>query len=388
MDLKSLCDKFADYQVKQRRWFHQNPEVSTKEFETSTHIKAELDRMGIAWRNCGLQTGVVAKIQGRRPGKTILLRADMDALSVNEETGEIFSSRNPGVMHACGHDCHMSMLLTAAAMLNELKADFDGTVVLAFQPAEEMGVGAKSMIEEGVLDGVDAAFSMHVWSDLQAGTISVREGAAMASGDRFSIDVEGVGGHGAMPHVCTDAAVICSAIVQKLQTVVSREISPVETAVVTVGTIEAGTRWNVVAGSGRLTGTTRCFSNEVREHFPEMIGRIATQTASALKGKARLTYDALVPPVINDWGMARLVQSCAREVLGEKACVDYPLTMVAEDFAYFEQKVPGVMALFGIRNEACGAVYPQHSGCYRVDESMLIHGAELYAKVALSFLKA
>ena len=388
MDLKSLCDKFADYQVKQRRWFHQNPEVSTKEFETSTHIKAELDRMGIAWRNCGLQTGVVAKIQGCRPGKTILLRADMDALSVNEETGEIFSSRNPGVMHACGHDCHMSMLLTAAAMLNELKADFDGTVVLAFQPAEEMGVGAKSMIEEGVLDGVDAAFSMHVWSDLQAGTISVREGAAMASGDRFSIDVEGVGGHGAMPHVCTDAAVICSAIVQNLQTVVSREISPVETAVVTVGTIEAGTRWNVVAGSGRLTGTTRCFSNEVREHFPEMIGRIATQTASALKGKARLTYDALVPPVINDQGMARLVQSCAREVLGEKACVDYPLTMVAEDFAYFEQKVPGVMALFGILNEACGAVYPQHSGCYRVDESMLIHGAELYAKVALSFLKA
>ena len=386
MDLKSLCDKFADYQVKQRRWFHQNPEVSTKEFETSTHIKAELDRMGIAWRNCGLQTGVVAKIQGRRPGKTILLRADMDALSVNEETGEIFSSRNPGVMHACGHDCHMSMLLTAAAMLNELKADFDGTVVLAFQPAEEMGVGAKSMIEEGVLDGVDAAFSMHVWSDLQAGTISVREGAAMASGDRFSIDVEGVGGHGAMPHVCTDAAVICSAIVQNLQTVVSREISPVETAVLTVGTIEGGTRWNVVSGSAKLTGTTRCFSNEVRAQFPVAMKRVVEDTARAMRGKATLTYEELVPPTINDVQLARAVRSSAQKVLGEDSLYDYPLTMGGEDFAYYQQKVPGVMALFGVGNPACDAVHAQHSGCYKVDENALINGAMTHVQVAYDFL--
>ena len=155
MNLNELCEKYANYQIEQRRWFHQNPEVSTKEFETSAHIKAELDRMGIAWRDCGLQTGIVAKIQGRKPGKSILLRADMDALSVKEETGETFASHNSGVMHACGHDCHMSMLLTSAAMLNELKTEFDGTVVLAFQPAEEMGIGAKSMIEDGVLDGVE-----------------------------------------------------------------------------------------------------------------------------------------------------------------------------------------------------------------------------------------
>ena len=386
MDLQSLAAKYAEYQIAQRRWFHAHPEVSGKEFETSAHIKSELDRMGIAWRDCGLETGIAAKIQGKAPGKTIMPRADMDALSVKEETGESFASLNEGVMHACGHDCHMSMLLTAAAMLNELKDSFNGTVVLAFQPSEEMGSGAKSMIENGVLEGVDAAFSMHVWSDLQAGTISVRTGPTMASGDRFEIDVEGVGGHGAQPHLCADAALMCSAIVQNLQTIVSREISPVQTAVVTVGTIEAGTRWNVVAGSGRLTGTTRCFSNEVRAAFPEMITRIADNTARAMKGRAKVSYFELVPPTINDAGMADLVRNCAGAVLGANACVSYPMTMVGEDFAYYQQKVPGVMALLGVRNEACGAVYPQHSGCYRVDESVLIKGAQMYASVALRFL--
>ena len=207
MNIEALARKYNDFLITQRRWFHQHPEVSEKEFETSKHIKEELDKLGVAWRPCGLQTGVLATIKGAHPGKTILLRGDIDALTVQEETGYEFASCNPGVMHACGHDCHISILLTAAAMLNDIKDELHGTVVLAFQPAEEVATGARSMIEQGCLDGVDAAFGMHVWSDFEGGKVAVRTGPAMASGDRFDIEVTGKGGHGAAPHQCVDAAV-------------------------------------------------------------------------------------------------------------------------------------------------------------------------------------
>ncbi len=386
MDIKALAQKYNDFLITQRRWFHQHPEVSEKEFETSKRIKEELDKLGVAWRPCGLETGVLATIKGAHPGKTILLRGDIDALTVQEETGYEFASCNPGVMHACGHDCHISMLLTAAAMLNEIKDELHGTVVLAFQPAEEVATGAKSMIEQGCLDGVDAAFGMHVWSDFEGGKVAVRTGAAMASGDRFDIEVIGKGGHGAAPHQCVDAAVISAAIVQNLQTGVSREINPVDTAVITVGTINAGTRWNVVAGSATLTGTTRCFNRDVRDYFPTFIERVATQTAHAMRGDAKVTYTKLVPPTINDAALADMVRGSAKKVMGQDCLYDYPVTMGGEDFAYYQEKVPGVMVMLGIRSEACDAVYPQHSGHYKVDESALIKGALLHTQVAYDFL--
>lgn len=386
MDIQALGKKYHDYLIEQRRWFHAYPEVSGQEFGTAKHIREELDKHGIQWRECGMKTGTLATIKGAKPGKAILLRGDIDALTVNEETGYEFASKNPGVMHACGHDCHISMLLTAALMLNDIKDELAGTVVCAFQPAEEIGKGACSMIEEGALDGVDAAFGMHVWSDIPSGKISVREGATMASGDRFEVNIEGKGGHGATPHLCADAIVMSAAIVQNLQTVVSREISPVETAVLTVGTIEGGTRWNVVSGSAKLTGTTRCFSNEVRAQFPEAMKRVVEETAKAMRGKATLTYEELVPPTINDVKLAQSVRASAKKILGDDFFCDYPITMGGEDFAYYQQKVPGVMALFGVGNPACDAVHAQHSGCYKVDEDALINGAMTHVQVAYDFL--
>ena len=189
MDLKALEEKYESYQIEMRRHFHRYPEASGEEHDTARKIREELDKMGVEWRVCGMPTGTLATIKGARPGRTILLRGDIDALSVTEETGLSFASERPGLMHACGHDCHISMLLTAAKMLSDIRSELCGTVRLCFQPAEEIGLGAKKMVEDGAMDGVDAAFGIHVWSDIEAGKISVREGPTMASGDRFTIKV-------------------------------------------------------------------------------------------------------------------------------------------------------------------------------------------------------
>lgn len=254
MDLASIVRSKADFLIGMRRRIHAHPELSGREFETAALVREELTKAGIEWRPCGLQTGTLAEIRGAKPGRTVLLRADMDALPVTETTGASFASCNPGVMHACGHDCHTAMLLTAALVLQETREEWGGVVRLAFQPAEESGEGALSMIAQGALEGVYACFAMHVWSDVPAGRIGLISGPCMAGTDRFEIDVKGVGGHAAQPEHCVDALVAGAAIVDGLQTLVSREVSPVDTAVVTIGTFNSGTRWNVIAGEARLTG--------------------------------------------------------------------------------------------------------------------------------------
>ncbi len=386
MDLKALEEKYESYQIEMRRHFHRYPEASGEEHDTARKIREELDKMGVEWRVCGMPTGTLATIKGARPGRTILLRGDIDALSVTEETGLSFASERPGLMHACGHDCHISMLLTAAKMLSDIRSELCGTVVLCFQPAEEIGLGAKKMVEDGAMDGVDAAFGIHVWSDIEAGKISVREGPTMASGDRFTIKVLGKAGHGAQPHLCADATVMAASIALNLQTVVSRETSPVDTAVVTIGELHSGTRFNVISGTAEMTGTTRCFSPEVRARFPEQIERIARETARSMRGDAEVTYEELVPPTVNDPAMAALVRKSAQKVLGDDCLYDYPPTMGGEDFSRYQEKAPGVMVFLGVRNEACGACWAQHHGRYTVDEDVLVKGAALHVRVALDFL--
>lgn len=385
MSIQETAAKYGDYLIQMRRYFHTNPEVSGKEYNTSERVKKELDGIGVPWRKCGLETGVLATIQGARPGRTILIRGDMDALTVKEETGLPYASVNEGVMHACGHDCHTSMLLTAAHVLNDLKSELCGTVRLAFQPAEEAAIGAKAMIAEGAMDGVDACFGIHVWSDVASGKVSVEGGPRMASADQFKIDIIGKGGHGATPHHCIDAAVAASAVVGNLQTIVSREINPVDPAVITVGVMQVGTRWNVVPEYAHLEGTTRCFSGDVWKRFPEMMDRIVTETGKTFRTDARLDYIRLVPPTINDEKISAIAQNAVRKVVAEDANVLSDKTTGGEDFAYFMEKAPGAIALLGVRNEACDAVYAQHSGKYRVDENALIHGAMLYAQVAMDF---
>lgn len=385
MKIQEVASKYEKYQVEMRRYFHQHPEVSEKEYNTSKVIKEELDKIGVPWVACGLETGVLATVKGAKPGKTILLRADIDALAVEETTGAEYASQNPGVMHACGHDCHAAMLLTAAHILNDMKDDLCGSVKLAFQPAEEAASGAKSMIEQGALEGVDGAFGIHIWSDVPAGSISCDAGPRMASADMFKIDIKGKGCHGAAPHQGVDAAVVAAAVINNLQAMASRQTAPLDPIVVTVGTVEVGTRWNVVAENAHLEGTTRCFSQEVWESIPVLMERTVKNTAAAFGAEASVWFNRFIPPTVNETAMTELVKASADKIIGAGAAIDSPATMGGEDFAYYSQKVPAAIALLGCGNEECGDVWPQHSGNFCVDESVLIKGAMLYAQVAMDF---
>ena len=386
MNVKETAAKYADYQIEMRRWFHRHPELSENEKGTSDKIKEELDKAGIPWRNCGSDGyGVLAEIKGTKPGKTMMIRGDMDALSVHEETGLPFASENPGVMHACGHDSHISMTLTAARILNDMKDELCGTVKVAFQPAEEVAKGAKWMIEDGALDGVDGCFTMHVWGGVPSGHFTCEPGPRMAGGNMFGITVTGKSGHGTAPEECVDAVVAGSAIVQNLQTIVSRKLAPMDNAVVTVGTFQAGERWNVVAGSARLEGTWRCFRRETRDKMPELIDQIAKDTAKAYGATATTDEVVLIPPVINDEHISAIVRNAGTEILGEGAAVKGDPVLGGEDFAYFMEKVPGAVLLLGISNEKCNSTYINHHNKFTVDEDMLLKGAMIFAQTALDF---
>lgn len=385
MNIVDIAKKYETYVIEKRRYFHAHPELSGEELNTSSIIKKELESIGIPWQSCGLNTGIIATITGNKPGRTILLRADMDALEVQEETGLPYASKAQNIMHACGHDCHIAMLLTAAHILNDMRGDLCGTVKLAFQPAEEIAVGAIAMIEQGVLNHVDGCFAIHVLSELEHGKVFCSAGPVMASAGRFCIDIHGAGGHGGMPHLCVDAAVAASAIVMNLQTIVSREMDPLEPGCVTVGRIQSGNRFNCVADSAQIEGTTRAFSRQASDAFETIIQRIAQETAKAFRASATVKYDKLSDPVVNNPKMAVLVQDSAQKVMGENALVNLKSLCGAEDFGYFMSKKPGALALLGVRNELCGAVWPQHSGKYCIDEGVLLQGAMLYAQVAMDF---
>lgn len=383
MDLASIVRSKADFLIGMRRRIHAHPELSGREFETAALVREELTKAGIEWRPCGLQTATLAEIQAAKPGRTVLLRADMDALPVTETTGASFASCNPGVMHACGHDCHTAMLLTAALVLQETREEWGGVVRLAFQPAEESGEGALSMIAQGALEGVYACFAMHVWSDVPAGRIGLISGPCMAGTDRFEIDVKGVGGHAAQPEHCVDALVAGAAIVDGLQTLVSREVSPVDTAVVTIGTFNSGTRWNVIAGEARLTGTVRTLRPETAARMPEAVGRIAATIAASRRAEAVVRYEQKALPTVNDPAVTQVARGAALKVLGPDALYEIGPSMVGEDFCHFAAGAPGCMGLLGVRNEACGAVYGQHHSSYTVDENALSGGVAMYVQTAI-----
>jgi amidohydrolase len=385
MDVSKIAESYNDYLIEMRRYFHAHPEVSEKEYETSKVIKAELDKYGIEWRPCGMETGILATIKGAKPGKTVLLRADMDALTIQEETGVDYVSQNEGIMHACGHDCHISTLLTAARVLNDHKDELCGTVKLAFQPAEEVATGAAAMIAEGALDGVDGCFAIHVWSDVDAGTVSIEHGPRMAAADRFVIDVHGRGGHGSAPHQCVDAVVVTAAICHNLQEVVSREFCPADAAVLTLGRMESGSRWNIIAEYGSLEGTTRYYKTEYTEKFKEAIERVATQTAAAYRAEATVNYIHLIPPTVNEDSFTDMAIEAAKKAIGEDCLFHLPAVTGGEDFSRFLEQKPGAIAFMGVRNEAKGACWAQHHCKYNVDEDALINSVKMYVQVAMDF---
>ena len=387
--IKECGEKYQQYLIDTRRYFHQHPEPSLQETETAKKIKEELESFGIPCHFVGTpcHNGVVGTIEGGKPGRTIMLRADIDALKIQEETDCSFSSLNPGVMHACGHDCHIALLLTAARILTDIREELCGSVRLVFQPAEEFGVGAGMLIADGVLDGVDACYGSHVWSSLPSGTIAVAPCPVMAAGSRFEVFVKGKGAHGAEPHKGVDPLLTTAAIAMNLQSIVSREIDTQAPSVLSIGRMQSGSQYNAIPAEGYLEGTTRTFSPEVDLAWADMIRRVVENTAAAYRAEAELVYHYILGPVLNDAALAELVCESVRKVGGPELLGAMKPTTTSEDFSEYQKLVPGVLAFIGVGSEACGAVYPQHSNHYKVDESALLNGALLYAQVAADYLR-
>ena len=407
--IRALGAEYEQQIIAWRRHFHAHPELSGKEFATSDFICAQLDSMGVPYRRVQgarpqptsdgrtefFGTGIIATIAGEAPGaydadgvpaRRIALRTDIDALPIRERTGFDFISQNEGVMHACGHDCHMAMMLGAIRMLMQLRAQLRGEVRVLFQPAEEISSGALDMIAAGALDGVDAIYGAHIWSEVGTGVFSCEAGPRMGNTDWFRIDIDGASAHGSMPHKGVDAIVIAAEIVDALQLVVSRGMSPFEPAVVTVGEIHGGTARNIMAGSAYLTGTVRTWHQDVRDRMADRMERIAGKTSHAFGADIKFSFEEGNPSIVNDPDCAETARQAVVKVLGEGAVGSYEGTLAGEDFAEYLQVIPGVFVFVGTNNPDIGAVHPQHSCYYTIDENVLVKGSMVAAQWALDML--
>ena len=388
MNVRDITKKYKDYIIEKRRYFHMNPEPSFNEYNTSKVIQKELIKIGIPFEIFA-KTGIIATIKGKSSGKTVLLRADMDALEVCEKNNVSYKSQKEGLMHACGHDGHIAMLLGAAHVLNEIKNDISGEIKLFFQPAEEVAKGAKAVIEESrITDFIDAAFAIHLWQGIPVGKISLESGARMAAADMFSIKVKGKSGHGSMPHETVDAVVVASAIVMNLQHLVSRNTNPLDTLVVTVGKLTAGTRYNIIAGDALLEGTIRSFSDEVWKKVPEQVERVVKNTVATYGAEAEIDLFRATPPLVNNQDISDILKISAEKLYGEEVVIKYEKTPGGEDFAYFTQAVPGALAFVGIRNDEKGINSPHHNETFDMDEEALEMGTNLYVQFAVDFLNS
>jgi len=385
MKVIKLAKKYEDQIIVWRREFHENPELSWEEVRTAERVREELVKMNIEVKRVA-KTGVLGILKGDKPGKTVALRADMDALPVKEANDVPYKSKNEGVMHACGHDGHIAMLLGAAKILSLMKNEIEGTVKFIFQPAEENVQGALKIIKEGIVKGVDAILGIHLWADLASGKVSLEAGPRMASTDSFKITIRGKGGHRAMPHQGVDAIVTASAVVMNLQSIVSREIGPLEPAVVTIGKFNGGEKHNIISDKVLIEGTTRCFNPQIRDKFPSMIKRIIKETAKAYRAKGELEYILGTPPVINNFQISQIASQAVTKNFREESVVKFEKVSAGEDFAFYGQEAPSVMALVGARNESKGVMYPHHHKKFNIDEDALIIGTTLYSQFALDFL--
>ena len=375
--------------VADRRHFHQHPELGFQEHETAAYVAERLRSLGIETQTGVAQTGVVGLIRGRAPGRVVLLRADMDALPLTEENHTPYVSQRPGAHHACGHDGHTAMLLTVAEVLMRRRDEFDGAVKLVFQPAEEGPGGAEPMIAAGVMEEphVDACFGLHLANDAPVGVLVVRGGALQASADDFEITVQGVGGHGGLPHQTVDAVAIGAAIVNELQRIISREVNPLDQAVVTVGSFHAGARHNIIAARATLTGTIRALNPATREFLHQRIVAIAQGVAQMGRAEVDVKINRGYPVTINDSAMAAFAREVAETVVAPANVVEGTPIMGAEDMSFFLNAAPGCFIFVGSGNAERNLNHPHHSPLFDFDEAALPIGAELLAKLALGYLQ-
>ena len=374
--------------VEIREHFHKYPELSFHEVQTSQRIAKILQELGLDEIHTGIaKTGVVGMLRGNESGKTLAIRADIDALPIQEENNVPYKSQNEGVMHACGHDAHITMALGTAMILNEMKDKLKGNVKFIFQPAEEIGGGAKLMVEEGVMEKVDAIIGLHVWSGLDVGTIGVKAGPDMASAYRFEIVVKGTGGHGAMPHLTTDPIVASAQIINALQTIASRSINPLKPIVLSVCRINGGSAFNIIPSEVRMEGTLRTLDDEVSTKALEKINTILNGVAQIMGVECQFNCDANFPLLSNDLNVVELIKKAGAAVLGSEKVFDTEPSMGSEDFSYFAVKVPGAMFRLGIADKEKGIVSPVHRATFDITSKALSVGVAVLSQSALMYLE-
>lgn len=385
-NLKQRVAKYYEEVVALRRHFHTHPELSTQEFNTQQRIMEELTSLGLEPRKIA-GTGVVAELKGALPGKTVAVRADIDALELQDECGKPYQSVNPGACHACGHDGHMAMLIGLAKLLVGMKDQLPGTVRFLFQPAEEkLPGGAMTMIAEGALSGVDAIIGAHLWQPVHIGTIGLSYDRFMASADEFTITVQGRGGHGSMPQQTVDALLVGAQIAVALNTIVSRNVNPLEQAVISLGVFKAGDVFNIIPDTAVLNGTVRVFDQTVRLDIFSRIEQITKGICEA--AGATYSFDKVFgyPPLINNADITAVFAAAGAETLGADNVLTVKPSMGAEDFAYYLEKVPGAFIFIGAGNPEEGIINPHHHPKFDIDERSLGYGMEIMARTTLKLL--
>ena len=377
MNIRQEIINIKDSIIHWRRDFHQYPELAFNEYRTGDVIAKELRSMGLEPKEKVGKTGVTADLKCG-DGPVIAIRADMDALPIEETSGLDFSSKNKGVMHACGHDGHMAMLLGAAKILSENRNKYNGTVRFIFQPAEEGEGGARYMIDDGCLNGVDEIYGIHVWNYQPVGEVGIKDGPVLAAADMFDIKVRGIGGHGAAPQGTVDTIVVSSHLVQALQTIVSRNTNPLESTVITVGKINGGHNFNVISEQVSMSGTARAYTEKNQKLIKQRMEEVIDGIAKTYNAEIILDYKDGYPPTINHSEPTKKVLEAANQIVGEKAGMPY-LSMGGEDFAYYLQKVPGCFFFVGSApNEKELFETPHHCSHFNMDEKALLIGSSVY----------
>lgn len=384
--LYSLLDNFYDEMVSIRRHLHQYPELSFEEVETPKYIAEYHRALGHEVREGVGRRGVVATLRGGKPGKTVALRADFDALAIQELNDVPYKSKVDGKMHACGHDGHTATLLVLAKALNALKDELEGNVVFIHQHAEEISPGgAKPMIRDGCLDGVDVVFGTHLWAPTPLGDILVRDGAIMAAADKVEITVKGKGGHGAEPHHSLDAVVLGSQFVVNAQQLISRRIDPLKSAVLTLSYFEAINPFNVIAEQAKIVGTVRTFDEEVRTQIETELEKVLKSTTETFGGSYAYRFERGYPPVVNHKEETAFVAELAKDVPGVENVITCPPFMIGEDFGYYMQEVPGTFFFTGAKHPDWEEAYPHHHARFDFDERAMLIAAKTLGKATLEY---
>lgn len=382
--IASRIEQLFPEMVERRRYLHQHPELSFHEVETPNYIASRLEELGIEVRRNVGGRGIVGTIRGGKPGKTVALRADFDALPIQDEKTVDYRSTVPGVMHACGHDGHTATLLAVAEVLASQKEQLTGNVVLIHQHAEEVVPGgAREMIADGCLDGVDVIFGTHLWSTTTLGTIGTRVGPVMAAADKFELTLFGRGGHGAKPHETIDAVLLGATIVKELQSIVSRRLDPLQQAVLTIGTLHAGNTFNVIADRAQLTGTVRTFDETVAQKIVLEMERTIKGICDAAGATYTFHYETGYPAVINDLVETRFLEAVARDVIGDTSVFEIDPTMGGEDFAYYLKEVPGTFFFTGAGD---ASHYPHHHPRFDFEERAMVDAAKILVEATLRYL--